>query len=100
MNIQTIIWVISLYKKLAAKNDELRPSHLTVMVLYFEEKDSEVLLVCIPSRGEIGLTSNQIALYEDVDYVGRHLRIRIENLVIDAEEKRGILKLERGVYSV
>lgn len=62
MNIQTIIWVISLYKKLAAKNDELRPSHLTVMVLYFEEKDSEVLLVCIPSRGEIGLTSNQIAL--------------------------------------
>ena len=98
MNIQTIIWVISLYKKLAAKNDELRPSHLTVMVLYFEEK--EVLLVCIPSRGEIGLTSNQIALYEDVDYVGRHRRIRIENLVIDAEEKRGILKLERGVYSV
>lgn len=99
MNIQTIIWVISLYKKLAAKNDELRPSHLTVMVLYFEEKEV-LLVICIPSRGEIGLTSNQIALYEDVDYVGRHLRIRIYYLVIDAEEKRGILKLERGVYSV
>ena len=57
----------------------------------------------IPRRGEIGLTSDQIAQYEDVGYVmsgSRHrrmnaVRMRKENQVISAEEKRGILKLQR-----
>ena len=57
----------------------------------------------IPRRGEIGLTSEQIAQYEDVGYVmsgSRHrrmnaVRMRKENQVISAEEKRGILKLQR-----
>jgi hypothetical protein len=57
----------------------------------------------IPRRGEIGLSSDQIAQYEDVGYVmsgSRHrrmnaVRMRKENQVISAEEKRGILKLQR-----
>ena len=57
----------------------------------------------IPRRGEIGLTSNEIAMYEDVGYVmsgSRHrrmnaVRMRKENQVISAEEKRGILKLQK-----
>ncbi|KAF5377739.1 hypothetical protein D9757_009381 [Collybiopsis confluens] len=57
----------------------------------------------IPRRGEIGLTSDEIAQYEDVGYVmsgSRHrrmnaVRIRKENQVISAEEKRGILKLQK-----
>jgi len=57
----------------------------------------------IPRRGEIGLTSGEIAQYEDVGYVmsgSRHrrmnaVRMRKENQVISAEEKRGILKLQR-----
>ncbi|KAJ3772812.1 ras-induced vulval development antagonist-domain-containing protein [Lentinula raphanica] len=57
----------------------------------------------IPRRGEIGLTSDEIAKYEDVGYVmsgSRHrrmnaVRIRKENQVISAEEKRGILKLQK-----
>jgi len=57
----------------------------------------------IPRRGEIGLTSDEIAQYEDVGYVmsgSRHrrmnaVRMRKENQVISAEEKRGILKLQR-----
>jgi hypothetical protein len=57
----------------------------------------------IPRRGEIGLTSNEIAKYEDVGYVmsgSRHrrmnaVRMRKENQVISAEEKRGILKLQK-----
>ena len=57
----------------------------------------------IPRRGEIGLSSEQIAQYEDVGYVmsgSRHrrmnaVRMRKENQVISAEEKRGILKLQR-----
>lgn len=57
----------------------------------------------IPRRGEIGLTSSEIAQYEDVGYVmsgSRHrrmnaVRIRKENQVISAEEKRGILKLQK-----
>jgi hypothetical protein len=57
----------------------------------------------IPRRGEIGLTSEEIAQYEDVGYVmsgSRHrrmnaVRMRKENQVISAEEKRGILKLQR-----
>lgn len=57
----------------------------------------------IPRRGEIGLTSGEIAQFEAVGYVmsgSRHkrmnaVRMRKENQVISAEEKRGILKLQR-----
>ncbi|KAH0589572.1 hypothetical protein H2248_005309 [Termitomyces sp. 'cryptogamus'] len=57
----------------------------------------------IPRRGEIGLTSGEIAKYEEVGYVmsgSRHrrmnaVRMRKENQVISAEEKRGILKLQK-----
>jgi hypothetical protein len=57
----------------------------------------------IPRRGEIGLTSDEIARYESVGYVmsgSRHrrmnaVRMRKENQVISAEEKRGILKLQK-----
>ncbi|KAG9316734.1 prokaryotic type I DNA topoisomerase, partial [Chiua virens] len=57
----------------------------------------------IPRRGEIGLTSDEIAEFESVGYVmsgSRHkrmnaVRMRKENQVISAEEKRGILKLQR-----
>ncbi|GJJ06546.1 hypothetical protein Clacol_000738 [Clathrus columnatus] len=57
----------------------------------------------IPRRGEIGLTSDEIASYEAAGYVmsgNRHrrmnaVRLRKENQVISAEEKRGILKLQK-----
>ncbi|KAL0576843.1 hypothetical protein V5O48_005140 [Marasmius crinis-equi] len=57
----------------------------------------------IPRRGEIGLTSDEINEYETVGYVmsgSRHrrmnaVRMRKENQVISAEEKRGILKLQK-----
>lgn len=57
----------------------------------------------IPRRGEIGLESDEIAAYESVGYVmsgSRHrrmnaVRMRKENQVISAEEKRSILKLQR-----
>ena len=57
----------------------------------------------IPRRGEIGLSSDEIAAYESVGYVmsgSRHrrmnaVRMRKENQVISAEEKRGILKLQQ-----
>ncbi|KAI9093476.1 ras-induced vulval development antagonist-domain-containing protein [Phlyctochytrium arcticum] len=53
----------------------------------------------IPRRGEIGLTSNEIEKHEDVGFVmsgSRHrrmnaVRIRKENQVISAEEKRALL---------
>ncbi|KAM5534571.1 hypothetical protein V8D89_011775 [Ganoderma adspersum] len=59
--------------------------------------------VRIPRRGEIGLSSNEIAAFEGVGYVmsgSRHrrmnaVRMRKENQVISAEEKRGILKLQQ-----
>lgn len=59
--------------------------------------------VRIPRRGEIGLSSNEIASFEQVGYVmsgSRHrrmnaVRMRKENQVISAEEKRGILKLQQ-----
>jgi hypothetical protein len=59
--------------------------------------------VRIPRRGEIGLRSEEIANFEAVGYVmsgSRHkrmnaVRIRKENQVISAEEKRGILKLQK-----
>lgn len=57
----------------------------------------------IPRRGEIGLASDEIEAYEKVGYVmsgSRHrrmnaVRMRKENQVISAEEKRGILKLQQ-----
>ena len=57
----------------------------------------------IPRRGEIGLTSDEIAQFESVGYVmsgSRHkrmnaVRMRKENQVISAEEKRGILNLQK-----
>lgn len=57
----------------------------------------------IPRRGEIGLSSNEIEDYEQAGYVmsgSRHrrmnaVRMRKENQVISAEEKRGILKLQK-----
>lgn len=57
----------------------------------------------IPRRGEIGLTSDEIEKYEASGYVmsgSRHrrmnaVRLRKENQVISAEEKRGILKLQK-----
>ncbi|TBU37449.1 ras-induced vulval development antagonist-domain-containing protein [Dichomitus squalens] len=59
--------------------------------------------VRIPRRGEIGLSSDEIAMFESVGYVmsgSRHrrmnaVRMRKENQVISAEEKRGILKLQQ-----
>ncbi|CAG8615180.1 4063_t:CDS:2 [Cetraspora pellucida] len=53
----------------------------------------------IPRRGEIGLTSDEIQSFEDVGYVmsgSRHrrmnaVRIRKENQVISAEEKRALM---------
>lgn len=55
----------------------------------------------IPRRGEIGLSSDQIEDYEKVGYVmsgSRHarmnaVRMRKENQVISAEEKRTLLKM-------
>jgi len=52
----------------------------------------------IPRRGEVGLTSDQIEHYEDVGFVmsgSRHkrmnaVRIRKENQVYSAEEKRAL----------
>lgn len=57
----------------------------------------------IPRRGEIGLKSDEIAAFEAVGYVmsgSRHkrmnaVRMRKENQVISAEEKRAILKLQK-----
>ena len=67
----------------------------------FLQEDTNVR---IPRRGEIGLTSDEIANFESVGYVmsgSRHkrmnaVRIRKENQVISAEEKRGILKLQKA----
>ncbi|ORY34857.1 ras-induced vulval development antagonist-domain-containing protein [Naematelia encephala] len=57
----------------------------------------------IPRRGEIGLDSTTIDAFEQAGYVmsgNRHkrmnaVRMRKENQVINAEEKRAILKLQR-----
>ncbi|KAJ1954624.1 hypothetical protein IWQ62_005714, partial [Dispira parvispora] len=65
----------------------------TAMAAYVQEGKR------IPRRGEIGLNSDQIQNYEDVGYVmsgNRHhrmnaVRIRKENQVISAEEKRAML---------
>lgn len=71
----------------------------SAMAAFLQEDPS----VRIPRRGEIGLTSDEIANFEAVGYVmsgSRHkrmnaVRIRKENQVISAEEKRGILKLQK-----
>jgi hypothetical protein len=57
----------------------------------------------IPRRGEIGLDTARIETLEDAGYVmsgARHkkmnaMRLRKENQVINAEEKRAILNLQR-----
>lgn len=72
----------------------------SAMAAFLKEGGTEAR---IPRRGEIGLTSGQIAAFESVGYVmsgSRHrrmnaVRLRKENQVISAEEKRGILKLQR-----
>lgn len=71
----------------------------TAMAAFLQEDPN----MRIPRRGEIGLTSDQIAKYEESGYVmsgSRHkrmnaVRMRKENQVISAEEKRGILKLQK-----
>lgn len=57
----------------------------------------------IPRRGEIGLDASRIQQFEDAGYVmsgSRHqrmnaVRLRKEGQVINAEEKRAMLKLQR-----
>ncbi|KAJ3338225.1 hypothetical protein HDU93_009814, partial [Gonapodya sp. JEL0774] len=57
----------------------------------------------IPRRGEIGLTSEEISAYEGVGYVmsgSRHrrmnaVRLRKENQVISAEERRAMLQFNQ-----
>jgi len=71
----------------------------SAMAAFLQEDPS----VRIPRRGEIGLKSDEIASFEAVGYVmsgSRHkrmnaVRIRKENQVISAEERRGILKLQK-----
>lgn len=57
----------------------------------------------IPRRGEIGLDASRIQQFEDAGYVmsgSRHqrmnaVRLRKEGQVINAEEKRAMLKLQK-----
>ena len=72
----------------------------SAMAAFLQDGDTTVR---IPRRGEIGLSSEEIAQFESVGYVmsgSRHrrmnaVRMRKENQVISAEEKRGILKLQK-----
>lgn len=72
----------------------------SAMAAFLQEGNTDAR---IPRRGEIGLTSGEIANFESVGYVmsgSRHrrmnaVRMRKENQVISAEEKRGILKLQK-----
>lgn len=72
----------------------------SAMAAFLQEGGTEAR---IPRRGEIGLTPDEIASFESVGYVmsgSRHrrmnaVRMRKENQVISAEEKRGILKLQK-----
>ncbi|KAG1751358.1 ras-induced vulval development antagonist-domain-containing protein [Suillus paluster] len=94
-----------LYKAITKKFDEraygsalLRGEGSAMAAFLQDDTDSR-----IPRRGEIGLTSDEIATFESVGYVmsgSRHkrmnaVRMRKENQVISAEEKRGILKLQK-----
>lgn len=62
----------------------------------------------IPRRGEIGMESAEIERFEEIGYVmsgSRHrrmnaVRVRKENQVISAEEKRGILQLQKAEKEV
>lgn len=62
----------------------------------------------IPRRGEIGMESEEIERFEQIGYVmsgSRHrrmnaVRVRKENQVISAEEKRGILQLQKAEKEV
>ena len=73
----------------------LRPGEGSAMAAFVEAEQR------IPRRGEIGMESDQIEKFENVGYVmsgSRHrrmnaVRVRKENQVISAEEKRGILQL-------
>lgn len=75
----------------------LRPGEGSAMAAYVTEGAR------IPRRGEIGLESEQIAAFEQVGYVmsgSRHkrmnaVRMRKEDQVITAEEKRGLLKMQQ-----
>ncbi|KAI5481472.1 pre-mRNA-splicing factor CWC25 [Pseudohyphozyma bogoriensis] len=75
----------------------LRPGEGSAMAAYVQDGQR------IPRRGEIGMDSNEIERYESAGYVmsgSRHrrmnaVRVRKENQVISAEEKRGILHLQR-----
>ncbi|XP_064394247.1 NF-kappa-B-activating protein-like [Halichondria panicea] len=57
----------------------------------------------IPRRGEIGLTSNEITVYEDVGYVmsgSRHrrmeaVRLRKENQIYNADDRRALAMFNR-----
>lgn len=74
----------------------LRPGEGSAMAAFIEAGER------IPRRGEIGLKGPQIEKFEQAGYVmsgSRHrrmnaVRIRKENQVISAEEKRGILKMQ------
>ncbi|KAI8458429.1 ras-induced vulval development antagonist-domain-containing protein [Phakopsora pachyrhizi] len=74
----------------------LRPGEGSAMAAFIEAGER------IPRRGEIGLTGTEIEKFEQAGYVmsgSRHrrmnaVRIRKENQVISAEEKRGILKMQ------
>lgn len=74
----------------------LRPGEGSAMAAFVAEGER------IPRRGEIGLESDQIERFEQIGYVmsgSRHrrmnaVRVRKENQVISAEEKRGILKMQ------
>ncbi|EPQ30718.1 uncharacterized protein PFL1_01619 [Pseudozyma flocculosa PF-1] len=74
----------------------LRPGEGSAMAAFLQEGKR------IPRRGEIGLTPEQIEAYEKAGFVmsgSRHrrmnaVRIRKENQVISAEEKRSILKMQ------
>ncbi|GAA5941628.1 NKAP family protein [Sporobolomyces koalae] len=73
----------------------LRPGEGSAMAAYVSSDQR------IPRRGEIGMESEQIERFEQAGYVmsgSRHrrmnaVRVRKENQVISAEEKRGILQL-------
>lgn len=73
----------------------LRPGEGAAMAAYAAEGQR------IPRRGEIGMDAEVIERYEQAGYVmsgSRHkrmnaVRMRKENQVITAEEKRGILQL-------
>ncbi|KAJ3126865.1 Golgi to ER traffic- protein [Nowakowskiella sp. JEL0407] len=80
-----------------AYGGDLLPGEATAIAAYVQSGKR------IPRRGEIGLTSEQIESFENVGYVmsgSRHhrmnaVRIRKENQVISAEEKRALLEFSK-----